>query len=164
MIRGALGCLALLLAGGAAIRLTHDRQVRELHLVLACRRGDANEVHELLTAGVDPNAVVRVDDSPIAWWYHELLARKDLKVMRLPAIFEASLRNRLDIVDDLLAHGANPDFGVASGRTALVNAVENRNLGMVRHLLDHHATPKLVYKDGTISLDEALAEMTKQPG
>lgn len=65
--------------------------------------------------------------------------------------------DRLDIVDDLLAHGANPDFAAATGRTALTNAVDNGNMEMVHHLLDHNATPKLVYKDVTSSLEEVLA-------
>jgi ankyrin repeat protein len=160
-LRIAGGAVVVVFLASLIVGLSHRQRGLERQLVIACEEGDAARVHRLLEAGVDANAIVRVDSGDLMWWYHETFLPGDRMTMRTPAICAAAMRGRTDLVDDLLAHGANPNFTDPIGATAIRYAADGGNVVMIRHLLDHGATPMLVYKDGHIPLDEALSPALK---
>jgi ankyrin repeat protein len=144
-------------------------RMRERELVIACWKGDADQVHRLLESGVNPNAIVRPDiDNYFNWLVHETLDPQDRNIFRTPALYAAGFSNKTEIIDDLLAHGADPNFRAADGGTALIMATDKGNEAAVRHLLNHGADPKLAWKDGTTPLDEAKSDrirsMLKEKG
>lgn len=157
LIKVFLIATGIVLAIYAFVIVTHLSHLRERALVLAAWRGDAGEVHRLLEAGVNPNAIVRPDiDSDLNWWAHELLDPRDRMVFRMPALEAAGFGNHSDIIRDLLAHGANPNFRAGDGGTALLLAAHNGDVSLVRELLKRGADPKLGWKDGTTPRQETL--------
>lgn len=141
---------------GVFTLVVKSSRLRERQLVIACWNGNAAQVHRLLESGVNPNAVVRPDiDRPFEWWAHEILDPQDRMIFRMPPLVAAGFANRTDIIDDLLAHGADPNFDDGGGLTALLCVASKDNELAVRHLLEAGANPKARCKDGDSPMDDA---------
>jgi ankyrin repeat protein len=85
---------------------------------------DVNETRAALDAGADPNSVVRL------FLGAELLLQTAIR------------QSCVQIVQELLAHGANPDGlseGLFSSQTPLMAAAQNGNIDIVKLLLKYKA-------------------------
>jgi ankyrin repeat protein len=161
--RIALVGIGVLFAVAFAFVLSRRDLLAERDLVRASASGDARAVHRLLIEGVDPNAVVRPDPaSDFNWWGHEILDPGDRRIMRRPAILAAAESGSKEIVGDLLAHGANPNFADGTGYSALLSASHKGDEEMVRMLLNYGANPRLGWKDGTTPLDAAPTDRIRR--
>lgn len=117
-------------------------------------RGDQPEMaRKLLERGVDPN-------STNVWGGHVLLyaAREsrtevarvlvthgaDVNILAggsgLTALHEAVMKGNNELVQILLAHGANPNLATSDGRTPLALARETGNAEIIQELKNHAAT------------------------
>lgn len=92
-----------------------------LHIVV--QRGDKAYLTYLLQRGANPN--VR-DDAGVA-----------------PIVIAAG-KGRTDLIEELVKYKANINYGNSSGETALIRAVQRRDLEMVRVLLADGADPDQV--------------------
>jgi beta-lactamase regulating signal transducer with metallopeptidase domain len=97
-----------------------DAAARALNaaLVEAASKGDIDEVSELLSAGVDVNAVVRGDGT---------------------ALLVAARGGDIELVRFLLDRGADVDIGVAGDGNPLIMAARGGHLDVVKTLLDRGA-------------------------
>ncbi len=107
-------------------------------LQLACYFGHAGAARLLLEAGADPNAA----------------ATNPMKVQALHSAVSAESR---EIVELLLARGADPDGRQQQGYTALHSVAHRGDRGMVELLLGYGATADLATDDGRIAADFAAA-------
>lgn len=120
-----LDIMRQLLAAGA--RVNDQADTGETALTFAARFRDADAIQLLLDNGADPNIVNQSGISPL------------LEAMR----WGASKQEQLEMVQRLLARGANPNARGTGVGTPLSWAVRQNSLAMVRLLLDHRADPNL---------------------
>ncbi|KAJ5196013.1 hypothetical protein N7449_006492 [Penicillium cf. viridicatum] len=94
-------------------------------LLVACAKGDAEIVSSFLSAGIDPNTSGKLD------------LNTPSKVESTP-LYQASRRDHLAVVQELLKHGADPTKRVEEGLgVPLVVAANKGHLEVVRTLLEH---------------------------
>src|SRR5262249_33633959 len=118
-----LDIMRQLLAAGA--RVNDQADTGETALTFAARFRDADAIQLLLDNGADPNIVNQSGISPL------------LEAMR----WGASKQEQLEMVQRLLARGANPNARGTGVGTPLSWAVRQNSLALVRLLLDHPADP-----------------------
>lgn len=123
---------------GLVLEFSHDGFTA---LGLAAFFGHLDLVEVLLARGADVNAV----------------ARNPMKVMPLHA---AVAHQHTVIADMLLQHGADVNARQQEGFTALLEAVQNRQLDMVELLVRHGADVNLGKDDGVSPLAMAMASVS----
>jgi uncharacterized protein len=99
---------------------TRDKSNGETGLIIAVRRQDATWTNYLLSKGANPN-----------------LADKE----GLTPLMHATMLGFADGAETLIKRGANVDQVNSRGETALILAVQTRNPGLVRLLIDNKANP-----------------------
>ena len=120
----------LLIGAGANLNAANDYGVTALSL--ACTNGSAAMVGKLLTAGADPNAALRTGESPL---------------------MTCSRTGNVNAVKLLLARGADPAAKVTqAGQTALMWAVAEKHLDVVRALIEQRADVRARSKSGFTAL------------
>ena len=96
----------------------------------ASHAGHLSVVRLLLAAGADPNS-------------------RRQKVSAGTALMVATQRNHTEVLDELLAHGAEPDVRTeADAITTLMAAVASGSVAMVKSLINMGANPQVQSKDG----------------
>jgi len=115
-----------------------DRAVDFLSLSRAARDGDSVSVRVLLDRGVDPNGP-RLDASGLGARLTDTYERP---------LQAASGHGHADVVDLLLARGADPEWCCCSCVTALHSAILGGHEMVVRSLLQGGADPGRPYEDG----------------
>jgi hypothetical protein len=119
-IAGALACVIVPVSTVAYVRA----QPRPRELVAAASRGDVAEVRRLLARGISVESV-RLNGFPIGGGDSALTA--------------AVAAKRTDLVDLLLAAGANIERPDPSGDTPLLKAVRTHDPAIIAHVLDRGA-------------------------
>ncbi|KDO16625.1 hypothetical protein SPRG_17869, partial [Saprolegnia parasitica CBS 223.65] len=100
-------------------------------LVLAARAGDLEAVDSLLVVGLDVNAIVAQDTTPL---------------------ITAVQSEHTEIVRSLLRHGADPNVAPPSGVTALQEACRHGLTDIVTALLEHGADTEACADNGNTAL------------
>ena len=136
----ALGCFAALLACVASCGLYDRLNDKGKELVNAAGLS-TNETLKLLLSGADVN---RRSDSHFGW----------------TPLISAVHRHKEDVLDLLLAYGANPNVGDNDNRTALFWAIEcwSDNTNVLRKLIAHGADPAIKTKLGSDAFDVARSQ------
>jgi beta-lactamase regulating signal transducer with metallopeptidase domain len=133
------------------------RRARSLDRALyeAARRGDTDEVLDLLGQGANPNASLPGDGSPLIGAVRSgksalvalLLDRGASPDLGVPgdgtALIAAAAAGRLEIVELLLERGAGPDVGVRGDGSPLIAAARSGRSEVVTRLLDRGADIEL---------------------
>jgi len=112
-----------------------DPQVREL--AKAAARGDLRRIDRLVDEGVDVNARGASGATPLYWAVRN----------------EKGFRRLLEL-------GANPNVVYEDGNSVMIAAVENRNLRILRAVLEHGGDPNLG-PDGSMPLVRAVDMKSK---
>lgn len=110
-----------------------QRTLRKLWRKLCFEKGTVEEARKILDAGMDPNLL---DGS----W---------------SPLHDAVNQGRLEIAEEILKRGANPNAFISSGETSLHFAIEAYSPKMVRLLLKYGANPKKNYGYKLSPLDAA---------
>jgi ankyrin len=174
----------LLITRGAEVDARSKDERSPLHEASA--KGSVEAIQRLLDAGANINAASRTGDTPL------LLAgqrKTDVVTLLLAKGADAKTRNKngetallrvaqyaqgkesLDLADQLLKSGADPNAATNDGRTPLINAIGSGNKAMVEKLLaaggDINArstnTTALIAAGGRIELLKLLLEHKADP-
>ncbi|WP_283136940.1 ankyrin repeat domain-containing protein [Rhizohabitans arisaemae] len=137
-VQGHADIVRMLLAAGADPDREGTGDGGGLPLCAAACWGHLDAVVALLDAGADPNR------------------REDEAGSAMTALHWAASNEHLAVVNTLLARGAAPDLGGATGRTALSHAAARGATAVVRTLLDHGAHPGVRDDQGRRPVDLAL--------
>lgn len=105
-------------------------------LIRAIMEGRAQDALYLLDAGADPNCRRRTANQPALWW--------------------AAGVGMTDVIDRLIAAGADVEASDDWGSTALINAASSGKVDAVRHLLAAGADPRAHISDGRTALNLAV--------
>ncbi|CAK4488669.1 unnamed protein product, partial [Aphanomyces euteiches] len=111
-------------------------------LLLACENGHKLGVHALLTCKADPNF---------------FLADAEKKVEGITPLFAAATKGYVEIVKDLLQHGAQASFAIKL-KSPLHLALESNNTDMTAALMEHGADPCAKNADGLSALSSAILQ------
>lgn len=95
-------------------RKAEKRGHRELKLFAYAMSGDLAQVEALVAAGVDVNALSTISDSPVYG-----------RLGQNTALMFATAAGKQEVVEFLLAHGADPSLRNLAGETALSMALLN---------------------------------------
>lgn len=98
----------------------------------AAREGRRGDVRAILASGIDPDVMSIQKHRFFLPWVHGR-----------PALWHAVVHDHMGIVDDLLAHGANPNAIGWLSSTSLWTACSMGKLEMARRLLAAGADPNL---------------------
>lgn len=145
-------------------------------LIEAAREGELSEVQGLLARGADINAKDRrKKETPLLAASRRehsevvaLLLDKGADVSSQEgrkALYGVSVAGHSNIVELLLAHGADPNGGIVTGRTALHAAASEGHLEAINMLLDAGAEVNLPYPDSSVSVGVTplIAASHRQP-
>jgi uncharacterized protein len=161
--QGSLAAAQALTAAGASLNLTDPDGTTAL--VLAIINGHYDTAALLTEKGADPNLA---DTAGMAALYAAVDMNTLGEVYGRPARQSTSKVSALDLMQVLLAHGANPNARLKSaalprahtpgegtlgeGTTPLMRAARNGDAPAMRLLLEHGADPALVQKNHTTVL------------
>lgn len=125
-------------------------------LMIAARDGDVKQVDALLLQDADPNKKNIWGVTPLIWAAYNghtavvqtlLKHKKTEKDIRsnngCTALIDAAKKGHIEIVEHLVAQGANVDIQDKEGETALMIAARQANLRLVQVLLNAGANPNL---------------------
>jgi ankyrin repeat protein len=168
-MKGDVSALADLLARGARIDAV-DPADGETALLKAMSNGDSPATRLLIERGANLEVVNAIGYTPLQFAagleytaLAKLLVDKGANVNsragRLPALIHATRTSNLELVDYLLANGANPNQAATDGSTALIWACGPGagHIAVVESLLSHGAKVDAVAADGRTALSEAVA-------
>lgn len=145
--RNDIAAVKLLLAHGAPVG--QPNRAGDTPALLAVRAGNAAIVRELLAHGLDPN-LTRFPPH-----VNYLLAHVAKGEGMPPLLIEAVQTGHEEVVEALLAGGANPDIQDPEGRTALYWAAAGNRADIVQLLLAHQASPDIRDRFGASAFDIA---------
>jgi uncharacterized protein len=161
--QGSLDAARALAGAGASLNLTDPDGTTAL--VIAIINGHYDTAASLAEKGADPNIA---DTAGMAALYAAVDMNTLGEVYGRPARPSTSKVTALELIQVLLAHGANPNAQLkspalqrahtpgegtlAEGATPLMRAAKNGDAPAMRLLLDHGADPGLVQKNGTTAL------------
>jgi ankyrin repeat protein len=114
---------------------------KEQQLLDAVKKGNVEQVQQLLDAKADPNKADKEGKTPL-WW--------------------ATHNSNKDIVRMLLNAKANPDVSSKDGITPLFQAVLSKNKDIIQILLAAKADPNIAHKDGRTPLWLAAGDGYKE--
>ena len=124
-------------------------------LISAAFHLDAEKVDQLLSSGNDPNVQGSGGITPLTASLSRQIPIKSGFLNGLGS--SEAIFKRQEIVEKLLAHGANPDTPLSSGITPLMLASRDGASSVVSALLAHHAAINTMDKAGKNALDYAVA-------
>jgi len=165
--KGQLKVVDVLIDRGADANGMSDKGVPAL--IFAAAHGHADVVHRLLAKGADINAVtddgdtaltVSIGESHFALAESLLAAGADVNARTTEgrnALIEASEKSA-DVVQMLLAHGANPHQKNRDGWTALMSAVRSGKNDIVQILLSKGVDINAQNTQGSTALMQAVKE------
>lgn len=129
----------------------------ETPLLIAVLRTDRSMVTALLNMGADPSG--RPDQAPLAVavrakdpWFAEILLRAGAdpngRIDGRPAVWQAAVAERLDMIDRLAAAGADLDSPDGTGDAASIAAVKADLFAVALHLLERGSSPSVANRKG----------------
>ncbi|MCC7201001.1 MAG: ankyrin repeat domain-containing protein [Gammaproteobacteria bacterium] len=167
--KGDVPALADLLARGARIDAV-DPADGQTALLKAIGNGDIAATRLLIERGANLEVVNAIGYTPLqfaAGLEYTALAKLlvdrganvNSRAGRLPALIHATRTSNLELVDYLLAKGADPNQAASDGSTALIWACGPGagHIAVVESLLSHGAKVDAVAADGRTALSEAVA-------
>ena len=133
--RHLLLALALVLAGGEFLYARHVRANDALRAAVLAR--DTEQVRDLLRGGADPNLryISVLNESPGLWRYVPGFRGEQPTDKSKTLLMMAASANYADVVEELLKYGANPNFKLANGHTALLAAAVTPQSGDAINML-----------------------------
>ncbi len=164
--------LAAMLKAGANPDICDGAGNSALHYALESKAYDAFDL--LLRSGANPNKVNDKGETPLYCAVDDRLDMAFIKALlnrKADVNIAAAKRNNNtplieaarswkegceELIDLLLAAGADPNARVANGRTALLFAVRDNKAAVARKLLDKGADPNIPEKDGPAPLIYAV--------
>ncbi len=168
-MKGDVSALGDLLARGARIDAV-DPTDGDTALLKAMSNGDSPATRLLIERGANLEVVNAIGYTPLqfaAGLEHTALAKLlvdkganvNSRAGRLPALIHATRTSNLELVDYLLARGANPNQAASDGSTALIWACGPGagHIAVVESLVSHGAKVDAVAADGRTALSEAVA-------
>ena len=155
-----------LLFGGAvywAGMLSPSALNRQLIRAVLDETSEPQVIEALLRRGANPNLYCL---PPQSWDIKELVSGWLVGQPRrgeegVPLLIRAGWSGQGEVVESLLAHGANPNLTYANGMTPLMAAVSNEDGTLAATLLSHGADPNLRTTSGMTAL--SLAKEVKRP-
>jgi ankyrin repeat protein len=161
--QGSLAAARVLVEAGAQVNLTDPDGATAL--VLATLNGHYDTAALLVEKGADPNIA---DASGAAALYAAVDMNTLGEIYGRPARPIRNQRTDLELMEILLAHGANPNARLKSpalqrahtpgepnlneGATPVMRAAKNGDAAAIRLLLSHGADPTIAQKNGTTAL------------
>ena len=162
--------IRVLVAAGADLNQALTSGYTALHTAAEASHFDC--VRELIAAKADVNKPTRNKITPII--LAAQMGRKDIVLALLDAgadqknpawaIGMAGMCGNPEVIELLLARGADVNARLPDGATALMNAGGNGEEESVRVLLKHGADPTLKSKEGKTALDYAIEHATSDTG
>ena len=158
--------IGLLMFGGAtywATRLSPSALNRQLIRAVLDETSEPQEIEALLRRGANPNLYcvpnqnLDIKEIVSAWFVGQPRNREG----GVPLLIRAGWSGQGEVVESLLAHGANPNLTYANGVTPLEAAVSNEDSTLAATLLSHGADPNLRTSSGTTAL--SIAKEVKRP-
>lgn len=134
--------IAFLSKPGITVVNARDRSTGEGALHIVVKRGDDLYMRVLLQKGADPNIRDGQGNTPIIL---------------------AVVGGYAELVDHLLAFKANVNLANNSGETALIRAVQRRDLDMVRRLIEAGADPDAADRIAGMSARDYARVDTRSP-
>ena len=161
--QGSLGALRVLVKAGADLNLSDPDGTTALVFAIINSHYDAARL--LVEAGANPNLA---DTAGMAALYAAVDVSTLGEIYGRPGKKEVNDSSALELLNVLLAHGANPNARLKSpalyrahtpgepalgeGATPLMRAAKNGDVATMRLLLEHGADPSLRQKNGTTAL------------
>ncbi|MCF0220030.1 MAG: hypothetical protein HUK14_09635 [Muribaculaceae bacterium] len=115
-------------------------------LFAACRKMDVEAVKDAIRLGADVNSLNDQGESPLQlaveyFTNHDIVIDKQYSEEQLAEIGRNNYRKCVEVVDYLIAQGADLDLFGVDGMQPLLCAYYARSLEMVRHLLEKGSNP-----------------------
>lgn len=162
---GKIRALRYLITKGVNLNLADNTGKTPLHLAIS--EGKVNIFNILIASGADPFIKDNAGNYPVDYATDVLRGTFNTSIARVSqdknkALVEFSGKGSVHAVSELLSSGAMIDSKDVMGETALMKAIRNRDLKMVRYLLGQGANPLIENKRGQDALQIAREVMAPQ--
>lgn len=144
-----IAIISAFVAGRFSVRKTGLLNQGQMYALMdcACSRGDVFSVRSLLAAGADPTGLES---------YGQFHALDEVGVEPMWHPVQAAFEGNAEVLDMLLAAGADPNLACGENYTPLIAAASSGHLAAVRRLIKAKVNLNIVCHDGNrTSLDMA---------